>query len=375
MKIPDPFHLLILIVTFLASVVLGGLIVGGIVAASLALRPFDSQWVSAFGTVLAAVGTVFTLCFLIYQNASQAKEIKNERAKREAHEDEQKQMWKEQREMLVFQKLQTHKGMFNDLLNEIEHDLNVKFEDRLGLYRKIFPNNDLALFDITTISKDTNRSHLIESGALFTKISKYEKSEILQADKLLIDLLNLSSHLHLSFPNNNYFGDITTGDDISPIVIVNIFALSETISIYQQVFEKLYDFCGMRLDYVITHYNFHNNPLFDNVFALDDLPGFEIHWGNLKLITRHLYNVTKNVDRRSPTYHEDMYEEVRQAEELFENRLRNKTTEEALEEISCAVDDLYSATLDACDADFIDRNRKKALNDLRVAISHLECLN
>lgn len=349
--------------------VIGGLLVlfVGVLIGSFWLSDVAAPAV-AFFTSIGSLATAFTLGFLVWQNSQQAKRL-------DKQEEHQLNMWEEQREMLVFQKLQTHKGMFNDLLNEIEHDLDVKFDDRLGLYRKIFPNNDLSHFDITTISKDTSKSHLIECRMLFTKISKHEKSDMLQAHKLLIELLNLRGKLHLSFTNNNNFGDITTGDDISPTVIVNVFALSETISIYQQVLEKLYDFCGLRLDYVITHYNFHNNPLFDCVFASDDLPGFEIHWGNLKLITRHLYNVTKNVDRRSPTYHEDMYEEVRQAEELFENRLRNKTTEEALEEINCAVDDLYSATLDACDADFIDRNRKKALNDLRVAISHLECLN
>ncbi len=106
---PDPFHLLILIVTFLVSVVLGGLIVGGIVAASLALKPFDSQWVSAFGTVLAALGTVSTLGFLVYQNTIQTKELKDERRKREDHEAKQQ-------ELLSFQKYEMHKTAFHSIL-------------------------------------------------------------------------------------------------------------------------------------------------------------------------------------------------------------------------------------------------------------------
>lgn len=131
---PDPFHLLILIVTFLVSVVLGGLIVGGIVAASLALKPFDSQWVSAFGTVLAALGTVSTLGFLVYQNTIQAKELKDERKKREDHEAKQQ-------ELLTFQKYEMHKAAFHSTLTQLEDDPHIKFFDREGLYESIFPKN------------------------------------------------------------------------------------------------------------------------------------------------------------------------------------------------------------------------------------------
>ncbi len=68
LKMPDPFHLLVLVMCSLAFFILGAYVVGGIIATSVTLADQPASWVSAIATVMAAIGTVSTLIFLSYQH-------------------------------------------------------------------------------------------------------------------------------------------------------------------------------------------------------------------------------------------------------------------------------------------------------------------
>lgn len=82
-------------------------------------------------TWIAAIGTASTLFFAIRQNQQlrleqkkekeerkteenkQRQDLDTERKKREQHEKEQLKMWAEQKQMLTFQKYETHFKLYN----------------------------------------------------------------------------------------------------------------------------------------------------------------------------------------------------------------------------------------------------------------------
>lgn len=306
---PDPFHLLILIVTFLASVVLGGLIVGGILTASFELRPFDSQWISAFGTVLAAVGTVFTLWFLIYQNASQAEELRQERKNRKDHEDEQKNMWQEQREMLTFQKLQMHKSLFNDLLNELEVNHGIKFYNRTELYKNIFPDNNFSKFSAQVLPQsiiDAQTGSLQDSKTIYEKIVKSQTDyDAIQSSNFvhshLLDLKDFIFLLHLTFPNQNNFGDITYYFDSKDYLIINIFDLERNFSICEEVFQHLCDFAGLEHSPIRTNLGiaFYTEAVFKYFFGQIGYGEFTFNLGQVRGSFIEIYKLITQLPKDS----------------------------------------------------------------------------
>lgn len=80
MKIPDPFHLLVLVLCSLAFFIFGAYVAGGIIATSVTLTDQPESWVSAIATVMAAIGTVSTLIFLSYQHILDRKKKEEEDA-------------------------------------------------------------------------------------------------------------------------------------------------------------------------------------------------------------------------------------------------------------------------------------------------------
>jgi hypothetical protein len=86
-------------------------------------------------TAIGSLATFGTLVYLILQNKEQ-----------KAHESKQVKMWSEQNEMLSFQKYQTHRVEFFNLISSIENRYNgifiVKHKNRL--YSRLFPKNSLV---------------------------------------------------------------------------------------------------------------------------------------------------------------------------------------------------------------------------------------
>lgn len=88
-----------------------------------------------FCTAVGSLATFGTLVYLILQN----KEHK-------AHEAQQIKMWNEQNEMLCFQKYQTHRDEFFNLIDSIEARYEGIFviQHKNRLYRRLFPRNSFV---------------------------------------------------------------------------------------------------------------------------------------------------------------------------------------------------------------------------------------
>ena len=86
-------------------------------------------------TAIGSLATFGTLVYLILQNKEQ-----------KSHESKQVKMWNEQNEMLSFQKYQTHRVEFFNLLSSIENRYNGIFivKNKNKLYSRLFPSNSLV---------------------------------------------------------------------------------------------------------------------------------------------------------------------------------------------------------------------------------------
>ncbi|ENY8010253.1 hypothetical protein ACF1UB_001239 [Vibrio fluvialis] len=355
--------------------VIGGLLVlfVGVLIGSFWLADIATP-VQAFFTSLGSLATALTLVFLFVQNMSQAKELKEERDDRKAHEDAQKNMWQEQREMLTFQKLQMHKSMFNDLLNEVERFHGVSFYDRVGLYKKCFPNNNLGHFNDTLQSSLSNKNNngLSECADLFLKAVGNKGQKPYLGNDLLQALMQLSQKLHLSLPNKNNFGDISLGVGNNTLLITNIFSLSRTITIYTHTFERLYDFCGLEFDYEIAGHNFDTHPLFDYVFRTNNIP-FDVEFGKMDGPIKLLYGVLKNINRNSSTISQQLHAEVLNVEGIFEDGLTNKTDKESALILFQSIKSLGDAVIKiSCYSDYLDNSKNTAESQLQEVYSAIQ---
>ncbi|EKO3466470.1 hypothetical protein U2G54_000968 [Vibrio fluvialis] len=317
--------------------VIGGLLVlfVGVLIGSFWLSDV-AEPVQAFFTSLGSLATALTLVFLIVQNTSQAKEIKEERQKREAHEEKQQEMWKEQRKNITFTNLLTHKSLFHDMLNDIEKNLNVAFFDRTGLYKDIFLvngsrniNANIADDQITLGSlQDTKIIHQL----VITELSNYEDMITHRfVEDHLTNLLRLGSALHLTLPNNHYFGDITFPSDSEDVFITNIFSPNKTTSIYEHVLEHLCDFA--EIDFRNSRTNWETSFYLDALrkFSFRDSfhHGFNINLGQILESTQTIYEAYQYVKCTYLNFSSHFTHAVLEVEDTFYSRLRSVTEREA----------------------------------------------
>ncbi|MFM5237606.1 hypothetical protein [Aeromonas veronii] len=96
---------------------------------------------SALDTIEAAgsLATALTLVFLFYQHV-QLKE------RQDKQEDKQADMWREQNEIILFQKYQTHRNEFFSFIGVIEDRYRgvFVFKNKNKLYCRLFPQNSFA---------------------------------------------------------------------------------------------------------------------------------------------------------------------------------------------------------------------------------------
>lgn len=302
---------------------------------------------------LGSVGTISTLAFLIYQNTSQAKEIRDERAKREAHEAKQQNMWNEQREMLIFQKLQTHKSLFNDLLDELEKRFCITFFDRTGLYKKIFPSNGFNQFSAVVHPKSIKD---IEAGTLqdckslhnrvIASLMNYEKikSKDFVHDHLH-DLLSFSSLLHLTLPNQHHFGDVTCRIGSENVPLTNIFNPNKTIVIYEQVLQQLCDFAELEHSSSNMYWGggYYKEALLDFFFLQIYNREFTVHLGEIRGLISGIYeNFVKHTDDSWQSTH-SVRGALSHIKLFFREELKDTTEEDVTNELLLQTKDLYQA--------------------------------
>lgn len=253
---------------------------------------------------LGSVGTISTLAFLIYQNTSQAKEIREERAKREAHEAKQQNMWNEQREMLVFQKLQTHKSLFNDLLDELESSYTVTFIDRSDFYKKIFPDNNFYSFSVDCDSVNVlcrTRNVLDKTFEQLSNTSEMYSFSFVKHH--LHSIKDVCLNLHLRLPNDKLFGDVILHPE--QIVVTNVFNSLEFIIKYQNILKRLCDFSGITYDTKNPQLQttFYSRVLFDFAlkFPTSDKGRIKIELGNIKSAIKNIDSVVTEISNKDLT--------------------------------------------------------------------------
>ena len=267
------------------SEVIGGLLVlfVGVLIGAFWLSDVASPAIGLF-TSIGSIATALTLVFLVIQNKKQEKH--------------QLDMWKEQREMLVFQKLQMHKSLFNDLLNELEDNLNVTFFDRTGFYKKIFPDNGFNNFSavVLNIKGDIKADSLPDCISMHQRLIKsLEDYEAMKSNTFvnqhLTDLLRFGSMLHVTLPNEHKFGDITCTIGSNTFCLTNIFELNKTISIYEKVLARICDFS--ELEHVSSRKNWdgshYHQALFDFVFLQLNHREFNVNLGQVQSVISDIY--------------------------------------------------------------------------------------
>lgn len=240
LKIPDFCHLLVLVICALVFFIFGAYVAGGIIATSVILTDQPASWVGAIATVVAAIGTVSTLAFLIHQNRSQAKEIREERAKREAHEVKQQ-------ELLSFQKYEMHKTAFHSILDQLEKSISIKFRNRESLYESMFPHNNFNKCSIKFIDATFMNGILMRRAQICNHIALINSRNVQRdRDTDIIDyfakVLDLSAHLQVSLQPIHSIGNIHWRLDNQPF-LGNVFDLKSDLVALETVMSRLAKFC------------------------------------------------------------------------------------------------------------------------------------
>jgi hypothetical protein len=187
-----------------------------------------SQNIIGFFTSLGSLATFGTLVYLIMQN----KEQKN-------HQSKQVKMWDEQNEQLSFQKYQTHRAEFFNLISSIEVRNNGVFvvKHKNKLYNRLFPRNSFVdtrfnydneilctdnpfLVQETVLDeyqKETNILKLNDDECLSLEFKNIENA-VYKLDLCTCKLLNLFELECIETPKIGFVhaGDFVVMDGLSP---------------------------------------------------------------------------------------------------------------------------------------------------------------
>lgn len=263
--------------SFIAGIV--GVLFGGVFLGLVLDKLFSGELETGdMATWSAALGTIFTLGFLINQHVQLRQSQRKESETREEHERKQQEMWAQQDQMLTFQKYKEHKQLFFDTLNELEREYDIKFFDRSGFYSNIFQANN---FDSCEMKVNLNETELYANSLqdicyVFNGIKSslespdlYDKNKRQQhLEEHLLDLIRLSSSLHITFKGTGYLGDIYWDvPSFDKPLALNLFDSFRTTVIMQNVFFTLLKFTGNQELQGIEHLrtNFFHDALIESV--------------------------------------------------------------------------------------------------------------
>ncbi|MEZ8231430.1 hypothetical protein [Vibrio splendidus] len=236
------------------GVLFGGLILGFAVDLILYNR-IDSgttafgnwaMWVAAIATIFAAIGTISTLGFLVFQH------IKNN--ERQLRIDEQQlDMWKEQRELLKVQKLQVHRELFFDKLSEIELSANIHFE----FYEKGILHD--SLFNMRGVNLSIDNTNLIVKSlhTSFSRINIILDSP--PSEKMIKELLNILHDIYRFYLYADPGVPKMVGD-LSGASCINkhLFPIVNVFDIENQITALLYSY------HLICSFGNHSVNVFEN---------------------------------------------------------------------------------------------------------------
>ncbi|MCE7578379.1 hypothetical protein LZS94_12795 [Aliivibrio fischeri] len=222
-----------------AGVIFGGLFLG------LALDGYFSGQIETgdLPTWVAALGTLFTLWFLINQNLE-----------KQQHE---LSMWADQKEVIRLDKFEKHRGLFMTLLSEIEEGkrLPCNFFDRNYLYKRVFVGNSLEEFSFE-LPENLSSNHIFEQ--LKTNLVDITNTEVeiekngeclVKIDLLVRKLIESNKLLQLQHSREPKLGDVIDNN----IVLFNIFDFRETYDLTFKTMNTLRDFSS--LNGITINYN------------------------------------------------------------------------------------------------------------------------
>ncbi|MCL9775692.1 hypothetical protein [Vibrio methylphosphonaticus] len=256
----------------------------------------SAAWVSAIATVFAAFGTISTLVFLTWQNI-------NEKTALLHAEKKQQDMWDSQAESINFQKYQTHKKMFDKMLDGLESKYDGEFEffDRDSLYHNIFPMNDFShcstKIDIDSnseIEPDSLRDILYLYNQLISDLEAYATTPAQKQNRLLHqhlgNILSMTSILRVNFISKNEIGDVKV-DIEKGFLIINVFRPIHTQVVLQEVLRGICVFSGVRLKDNLNHRHssFFTRTLLDFALSPTNKRGHNVHFGELYEFLSCLY--------------------------------------------------------------------------------------
>ncbi|PKH54251.1 hypothetical protein, partial [Shewanella sp. Bg11-22] len=230
-------------------------------------------------TLLSSIATLATLGFIIYQHNKNLthqlsvmaqQDVENkirllQYTKDQEHQEkvflQQEALVQEQKSIIKFQKYQTHKQLFEDLLKGIEsrHANKITFYDTAALYQNIFPNNG---FEQCTYRLDLEGQDEGSSVNEFLYIIKSLKNNLdypvstYDIEKIIDSFLRLFlDKMHISYTKDSVQklqnGDVYLVKNKS--LIINLFKMESSFYLAQSVAKSLIEFTGNEFNIQINH--------------------------------------------------------------------------------------------------------------------------
>ncbi|KKA45125.1 hypothetical protein [Salinivibrio sp. KP-1] len=242
------------IFTVLLSAVFG-MILGGVTLPYFFYSNIESKEVANWSSVLAAVGTLGTLIFLIRESFRTKKEQKQIRKEQRVYQEKQDKLWDEQNKLIAFQRYTGHRESFEKLLSNIEKAHELNFYDSEKLYRNLFPNNGFSQCDFKIETKNPKNpkkpndlndilqalNYIEEKLSIMDRFNKYERQN--KICDIVFDIFRLRSMLYFDFEKKEEIGDISL-EFKGKHFVLNIFSPSESLNIIRDVISKLLIFSG-----------------------------------------------------------------------------------------------------------------------------------
>jgi hypothetical protein len=217
----------------------------------LTMSSLTADW-SAFGSLLAgaasflgAIGTVGVMLLGIKQFKIQQKQIEAQNERQNIFENLQQEKWKHEDEMIKQQRFIEHQNQFLIYIKNFESYSKFKIDNKLGLYKKLFPNNNHENTYLVS-SFDTNGSHLLErTKDTIEKLYLDSHSDGIEPVVLLwgtIESLKIFNFKYLAPPAN---GDILKNNYENSGI--NVFKLDDYFEDLKRMFETMVIFGNSNL--------------------------------------------------------------------------------------------------------------------------------
>ena len=215
------------------------------------LSNLPDDW-SAFGSLLSgassfmgAVGTVGVMVLAIKQFKIQQKQIEAQNERQNKFEKLQQEKWETEDEMIKQQRFIEHQNQFITYIHNFESYSKFKVNNKLGLYKKLFPhNNHENIYLISSFNE--NGSHLLETAKNeIEELYFYAHSYEIDTHVLFGLLIKSLEIFNLKYPATPISGDIfnikyeNSG--------INIFRLDSFFEDLKKIFESMAMFSNSNL--------------------------------------------------------------------------------------------------------------------------------